>query len=308
MITLLIAVGVAGFVFFFVRWIQAALGYRSMSELERRYAEIDSSVEGKLRDNTNNSLGAKRARLLNRWGMKDSIFPVLAILSFGYVTLAAVMVALGVDTLVASLLPVPVGVMGSLFVSKFVAGRRVRAFNLQLVSLLDLLSGQLRSGVGMDRALVNVLPSLQEPMFSEIDAAIEVANSGGDMIVALSDMKNRYPSRSLDLFLSLLEIDRGEGSSITEALEQASEIMKNSFALQAEGKAELSSSKAEFYGVAGIVTVIGGNSILNSTSPDGYNPWLEVTGVVILVLLVANVAFGFWRFNRVMHSLQKETE
>ena len=306
MITLLIAVGVAGFVFFFVRWIQLQLGYRSMSELERRYAEIDATTESKLKDKDNNTISAKRARLLARWGMKDSVFPVIAVLAFAYITLAAVMVALGINMMLSALLPLPIGLIGAVFVSRVVANRRQKRFNQQLVDLLDLLTGQLRSGVGMDRALVNVLPSLQEPMFSEIDAALEAVAAGGDLIPALGDIRNRYPSRSLDLFLSLLEIDRSEGSSITEALEQAGDIMKNSFALQSEGRAELSSSKAEFYGVTGIVVLLSGNSILNSTSPDGYNPWLSLTGAVILTLLVANVAFGIFRFTRVMRSLEKE--
>lgn len=307
LVVALVVAGVAGFVFFFVRWIQLLTGYRSMSEIERRYAEI-SAVADERRSGEEQTLAQKRAALLHRWGLSDSVFPFVAAFGFFYVMAGAISIGLGASPVLAALIPVPLGLVVAGLGGRIAASKRRERFNKQMVDLLDLLSGQLRSGVGMDRALVNVLPTLQDPMREEIQRAVNIAGSGGDLLEALEDTQRRYPSRSMELFLSLLAIDRSEGTSITGALEQASDIMKKAFELQSEGKAELSSAKTEFYGVLGIVVLITGNSVINSIAPDGSNPWANPLGVIVLAILGANVVFGVFRFTRIVGSLKKETE
>jgi Flp pilus assembly protein TadB len=307
MTSLLIVAGVAGFVFFFVRWLQLQAGYRSMSEIERRYAEIESSVDARDAESAPN-LAQRRAAFLNRWGMRDSVLPVVAVLGFFYLAATAILVAVGAAPVITVLAPIPLGLFVVFSGGKVVASRRKNTFNLQLVNMLDLLTGQLRSGIGMDRALVNVLPSLQDPLRAEMANAISVSAAGGDLLVALEESRKRFPSRSFDLFVSLLEIDRNEGTAIAPAMEQASELLKNSFALQSEGRAELSASRTEFYGVLLIVGGLSLNSVINSGGPDGVNPWIQPLGIIILLVLFSNTAFGIWRFTKVIGRLKKETE
>lgn len=306
MILLLLVIGVMGTVFFLTRWFQLRSGYSSMSEVERRYAEVQASIEEKRDAEKDTSLDARRRRLYAYMGLRESSVPLVFGIGFALLTLTSVLVAVGVAPLLAAIVSVPVSVITVFAIVKVSAGRRRRSFNVQLVTLLDLLTAQLRSGVGTERALVAVLPSLQEPMHGEIDRAVRAASSGGDLIANLAQMKERYPSRSLDMFLSALEIDRSEGHSIVPALEQASTIMKNAFTLQSEGKAELSSAKMEFYGVLVVVVGLGVRMIL--ASPDAAKTWVSFGGVLALAVALGLVTLGIVVFQRIIKTLEKETE
>lgn len=304
MIALILAIAVAGFIFFFTRYIQLRSGYKSMSTVERHYAEVTATQEEK--NAAGKSLKSRWQAMLMYYGLESSIFPAVAAVAFGYLVIASVLRAVGLSEVNAVLAALPVSVLIVVVGRKVAAGRRKDRFNSQMVTLLDLLIGQIRGGTGVERALAAVLPSLQEPLRGEIDHALKVAATGGDLLEALEQTKEKYPSRALDLFLAALEIDRSEGHSIVPALEQAADLMRNAFTLQSEGRAELGSAKWEFYGVFAVVMGLSFQMLF--ASQNAASVWANPLGVLILILAFANAIFGVWRFTRIVGKLKEETE
>ena len=110
------------------------------------------------------------------------------------------------------------------------------------------------------------------------------------------------------MFLSALEIDRSEGATIAPALQQASNIMKDNFALKAEAQAELSSVKSEFIGVFIILVLIGWLIIQAPTPPGTPSVWTTPAGIVVAIACVANAGLGWLRLRLLISKIEKETQ
>lgn len=301
----LLAIGIAGFTYFTVRWMQLRSGYRSMSSVEQRYAEVSAEQDAKRTKSARRGPVRRLHLALSRAGFGDDLFPLVAAASFGYL-LTAVGLRIVLPVWLAAVIAVPVGVVIAWLVNQWAVKARANRFNNQMILLLELVTGQVKGGAGAERALTLVVPTLPDPMREEMTAVIEATGSGGDLIVALRGLREKYPSRAFDMFLSALEIDRSEGHSIAPALEQAADLLKKSFALQSEARAEITSTKWEFYAVAAVIVALTLKIVLES-DPATAGAFTSVIGVVLLVAGFANMGWGFLRFNKLIAKIGKDS-
>lgn len=303
-LVLLLLAGIAGFAFFAMRWIQLRSGYKAMSATEQRYAEITAAAQ----QNRKKSGGrwALLRRRLRETGWPADLFTMVALTGFAFLTAAVALRIVGASEWLAVLAAAPVAAAATWMVFRIVSNRRVAQVNQQMITMLDLMVAQVRGGVGAERALMLVVPSLPDPLKSEMAAVVDRTSAGSNLIDELTALSQKYPSRAFSLFIAALEMDRSDGSPLEPALTQASDMLKRTFALQSEARAELSSTRWEFIGVTAVICAIAVKMVADTTS-SGDHVYSTPIGFALLAAGAANVVWGIVRFNRLMDKLIKET-
>lgn len=292
----------AAVLFFLVRWVQLRAGYNAMTALEQRYAEINEVRRSSDRVPIKDRIRAEMLRV----GLADDLFPLFAVAAFVYLACAVALRFTGLPELLtlAVALPMAAGVAWTVVIVR--AQRRRAAFNMQLIDLLDLVQGQVQGGVGAERGLMLVAPQMPEPIKAEMSRTLDVGRAGKDLIGAMRELRDRYPSRAFDMFIAALEIDRAEGQAIGPALKQASELLKRDFALANEAKAEIAQTKYEFLAVGGIVVGICAYLVLGG-SPETRHSYQSFAGFIALSAAAGNVSLGTFRFFRMMNKIKGDT-
>lgn len=288
--TLVIALLAGGVAYFAANWFFAARQVAKMTELELRQARINDET----RQRSKRSL-AERFRLRVRvLGWRGDLAPVLVLLTFMYLLCAVALSVIGFDGLIGVALALPVAAVAAYVAATTITARRKRQFNVQLIQALDLLASQLRAGAGPNRAIEMVLPSLPDPLRSELSGALDQSRAARPLADAIGDIGERYPSRAMSMFVAALKIDQEQGGKITDALEQAAASVRKDFELNAEALAEISQDKAQFFGIVGIVVMIGIYTF--SQGDEQTREALTSTmGLTALGLGFANFAFGVFR-------------
>lgn len=188
-----------------------------------------------------------------------------------------------------------------------VGSNRKKAFDRQLLIVLNMLAGLVESGVGPQRALEQVAAAIPDPMHSELSAALEVANTTRNLVGALRGLYDKFPSRAFELFITAIEIDQDLGGRIEPALRQAAEMMQRDFDVAEEAKAELSQAKSEFGGMLIILAFIC-FSVLKGGSPESREAYTQPFGMIAVGAGMANVAFGIMRANNLMRRASGTTQ
>jgi tight adherence protein B len=195
------------------------------------------------------------------------------------------------------------GVVGGAFgVGSWAAGKRKAAFDRQLLELLSMLAGQLESGVSIETGLERVAAASEEPLSSEMRAALQQGSANRDLVGAMRRLSYRYPSRAFDLFVAALEIDRDIGSPIEPSLREAASMLSRDFALNEETRAETGQVRAEFYGILVVMGIMLVITINNADRTGDGNVYFTGFGAVIFALALAWIGFGILRALRLLNN------
>lgn len=300
---LLMLLAVAGTVFFFVRGFQLRSGYRRLSQLEAKRAELE---EARARDERL----PLRARLHQRMvasGYDGDAFPFAAGLAFLYVGVITALHLFGLSNVTASLVALPGSLLVVASVVKWAASSRRRKFNEQFIELLDLISGKIDTGVGVQTALNNIVPTMQDPLREEMSGVLDAQLATKDLVGAMRELSTRYPSRAFELFVASLEIDQAGGHAIGPALKQCAELLRRDFRLVAEANAEVSQQRGEFFLVLAILGAVAA-SMLFGHDPGRHEAYTSPIGLIILTVTGANVAVGIWRLMRLLRNLRGDVK
>lgn len=297
----LAAVCAAALGYFSIRWLQFRRGYAALSETEKRRAEI-AAIRGL---DKNVSLRERLQLETKKLGLGDNAFPLYAGAIVGYLGVAAPL-SVQLPLWMALLAAFPGAAVVGYVATAMLARARRKNFNRQMIDLLDLTVSQIQGGVGAERALNIVVPQMPDPMRSEMTRALAAGQAGKDLVGAMKELSQRYPSRAFDMFVAALEIDRAEGHAIAPALSQAAALLKQDFTLAAEANAKLGQVKNEFYAVAFIISGIAVYLIVGG--PESVRQaYTTLGGWIVIGLAVANAAAGFARFRKKINSLVGDT-
>lgn len=297
--TLILALAIAGCVFFLVRAFQLSASRRSMSQVEIKRIELDAARERAERLTLRQTIHA-RVRAL---GYDGDLFPVAAGLAFLYLAVTVAVSMTPAPPWVAYAVGLPLSFLIVVGITKSVATRKHKKFNGQLVELLELVAGQIEGGTGAQRALTIVVPTMQEPLRSEMSHVLDVQIATKDLIGAMRELAGRYPSRAFELFISALEIDRADGHAIGPALRQAAGLLNDDFKLRSEALAEVAQQRGEFFIILGILGALGAYMIFGGDT-DRAKAYMSPFGLIALSAALGNVGVGVWRMLSVLRKLQ----
>lgn len=296
-VLLLIAVG--GTAFFLVRAVQSQYSYKSMSNLEVKRVELEAARE---RDEKP-KLKQRAREQLYALGYDGDVFPFAAALAFLYLAICVALTLTNVPTAVAYVAGLPVSVLAIWAFAKSTTARKRKKFNSQFVDMLELVAGQIEGSNGAQRALNMVVPTMQEPLRGEMIRVLNRQAATKDLIGALRELAQRYPSRAFELFISAMEIDQADGHAIAPAIRQAASLLNSDFQLRSEALAEIAQQRGEFFIILGVLGALGGYMIFGGDE-SRLEAYLSPVGLIALSASLANVLWGCWRMLTMLRNLQ----
>lgn len=194
------------------------------------------------------SLALKMPRVssLDRLLLKAGIPLNATTFILGTVALAAIGTLLGLKLLPHSITAYGLGILllSFPFIALKVAERNYfNRFQEQLPEALDLLARALRSGHALTSGLEMVSTEMDDPIKSEIGAAVDEINLGLTFQEAFENLCARVPSTDLRFFTISVLIQRETGGNIAEILDNISRLIRERIqfarqvkALTAEGR------------------------------------------------------------------------
>lgn len=184
-------------------------------------------------------------------------------------------------------LVVPLG--GHLFLQRRASKRR-QEFGNQLVDTLQLLSGSLRAGHSILRALDAAASESQAPTSEEMRRVVSETSLGRDLLSSLNDTAARMRSEDFTWISQAIQINREVGGNLAEVLDQVngtvrerSEIKGHIASLAAEGKFSAYILMAMPVGIIAMLMLISpGYMTPLFTQPLG---WLMIGTSVVLMTI-----------------------
>lgn len=302
MLNLLAAVLGGAAAFFGVLWVNSVKETRLLTTLERRRLQIEA--ENAHREKAATSNKAKLERKLGELGWFGDLYPVIVGAGLGYMGLATGLTLAGLPTLLAILVGIPTSLAAAFAVSSVLKTRRQESFNTQLVTVLDMLATQMKSGSSPPVALRAVLPVTAEPLHSELSNALSQHRAGMPLPEAIEGIAKRYPGKAISLLAAALAIEAEQGGSLAPALEAAAQSIRYDNELSAEALAEV--AEAKFQGYA-IIAVIAGIAFILFNKGGGLDQLSRPVPLIGLSIGVANYLLGVFRMLRVLSKAKRLT-
>jgi tight adherence protein B len=149
------------------------------------------------------------------------------------------------------------------FTVSFLAGRRRRRFDAQLGDTLQLLTGGLRAGHSILRAIDAAATEADSPTSEEMRRVVAETSLGKDLLASLLDTAERMKNEDFTWIGQAIQINREVGGDLADVLDQVghtirerTEIKGQIKALAAEGKFSAYILGGMPFGIAAILTVV----------------------------------------------------
>jgi tight adherence protein B len=286
----LAALATGAAIYFISVWIGATRLHRSMTSIERANAQIE---EDKARTSKKKPL-ERVSRWLRDHGYEGDWTPVILVVLVIYLAISVALRIFGLNTWVGAALALPGAVMVTM-AGLATARRRLRTkFQVQLMQAFGLIATQIEAGDGAKRAIEKTINLVEDPLASELRTAVDAQLASGSLVSALKEISERYPSRSMRLFITALEIDEQMGAKLGPALRQAQTALEKDFELSAEANAEIAQAKGEFFAITAIIGFIV-VSLVGGAEGISRDVYYSFPGWLFLIFAAANYAWGILR-------------
>lgn len=173
-----------------------------------------------------------------------------------------------VNPLVGLLLALPAPFVGKLVLG-YLAGKRRAAFDGQLGDTLQLLSGGLRAGHSILRAIDAAAAESQKPTSEEMRRVITETSLGRDLLAALNDTADRMKNEDFVWISQAIQINREVGGNLADVLDQVNETIRERSEIKGHIKALAAEGKFSAYIL--IAMPFGIVAMLLAVSPDYMN-------------------------------------
>jgi len=189
-------------------------------------------------------LATRNVRLYNRdalenAGVRLSQAEFIVLVIAGAIVGALVGLVIGVP-FVSFLLVLLAPFVGHLMLG-FLAGKRRAKFDQQLGDTLQLLSGGLRAGHSILRAIDAAASESQSPTSEEMRRVITETSLGRDLLASLTDTSERMHNEDFVWIAQAIQINREVGGNLAEVLDQVNETIRE----RSEIKGHIKSLAAE---------------------------------------------------------------
>lgn len=151
----------------------------------------------------------------------------------------------------------------------FLAGKRRAAFDGQLGDTLQLLSGGLRAGHSILRAIDAAASESQAPTSEEMRRVITETSLGRDLLAALNDTADRMKNEDFVWISQAIQINREVGGNLADVLDQVNETIRERAEIKGHIKALAAEGKFSAYIL--IAMPFGIVAMLLAVSPDYMN-------------------------------------
>jgi tight adherence protein B len=282
-------------VWFTLSWVAAVRAERRKTSVQRRQEQIEADMARRQR----RSLPQHVADFARRYGWTASGTPLVLGAVFLYFLIAAVLSVVGITGWLGVVIALPATVGAVAVVGSSVQSRRQRMFQSELLDAFDQFAASMRTSASPAKAIELQVPSLPEPLRSEMMQALDQHRANRPLADAMEEVADRYPSRAMNLFVAALRINEKRGGKLASALEQAAESLRRDTELASEAKAELAQDRMQFFGILVLLGLIA-FVIFTQSGEATIETFTSPAGMAILAAGVANAAWGVFSVLRMM--------
>lgn len=190
------------------------------------------------------------------------------------------------------------GALPSLLIARLAALRRKR-FAQQLPDAMMLVAGGIRAGASMTLALRQMASELPAPGGQEFDLMLRELRLGVTLDDALLNLERRMACDDLRLFGAAVRIANESGGNLAETLERLADTIRRKIAL--EEKIVALTSQGRMQGWVMICLPFGVACALFALEPDSMAPLIHTwQGLLVCALVVVLELVGLMFIRRIM--------
>ena len=115
--------------------------------------------------------------------------------------------------------------------------RRIKTFTEQLPAAIDVITRSLKAGHPVVAAIALVAREMPDPIGSEFGILNDQMTFGSDLEQAMMNMYNRVGAPELNLLTVTVSVQRGTGGSLSEILENLSQMIRDRLMIRSKIKA-----------------------------------------------------------------------
>lgn len=180
---------------------------------------------------------------------------------------------------------------------KLRAGRRQRAFRLQLADTVSLLGASVRAGHSLLQALEQVSKEAPEPSASAFAQVVREIGLGAAQEEALDRLAARFPSEDLDLIVTATNVQHQVGGSLARVLDDIAATLRERMRIEGDITALTAQQRYSAYVLALLPVLVAG--ALFFVSRDYIELLLEGALRYAALLAAAMVVLGFFLMRKI---------
>lgn len=124
------------------------------------------------------------------------------------------------------------GFKGPRWLVDYLVERRIKAFSLQMVDALQLLSNGIRAGLSVPQAIGMIVEEMPPPISQEFNVLLQQNRIGIPLEECFENLAKRVPLEDNDMFVSSVNILRETGGNLAETFDTIVEVIRERVRLQ----------------------------------------------------------------------------
>lgn len=114
----------------------------------------------------------------------------------------------------------------------FLVERRIKAYSMQMVDALQLLSNGIRAGLSVPQAIGMIVDEMPPPISQEFNIILQQNRIGMPLEECFENLAKRVPLEDNDMFVSSVNILRETGGNLAETFDTIVEVIRERVRLQ----------------------------------------------------------------------------
>lgn len=168
----------------------------------------------------------------------------------------------------------------------FLVEKRIKAYSMQMVDALQLLSNGIRAGLSVPQAIGMIVEEMPSPISQEFNILLQQNRIGMPLEECFENLAKRVPLEDNDMFVSSINILRETGGNLAETFDTIVEVIRERVRLQQ--KVDTFTAQGMFQGMTiGAMPYLLG-LVYYIQDPASMTPlFTTVIGFIMLFLAVA---------------------
>lgn len=125
-----------------------------------------------------------------------------------------------------------IGFKAPRWIIDYMVERRIKAYSLQMVDALQLLSNGIRAGLSVPQAIGMIVEEMPAPISQEFNVLLQQNRIGMPLEECFENLAKRVPLEDNDMFVSAINILRETGGNLAEVFDTIVEVIRERVRLQ----------------------------------------------------------------------------
>ncbi|MGZ3788321.1 MAG: type II secretion system F family protein [Bacteriovorax sp.] len=192
-----------------------------------------------------------------------------------------------------------IGFKAPRFIVNYLVEKRIKAYSLQMVDALQLLSNGIRAGLSVPQAIGMIVDEMPAPISQEFNVILQQNRIGVPLEECFENLSKRVPTEDNDMFVSSVNILRETGGNLAETFDTIVDVIRERVRLQQ--KIDTFTAQGMFQGMVIGAMPYALGLIYYLQDPNSMTPlFTTVIGFIMLSLAVCFDLAGIYVIMRIV--------